>query len=382
MINGSLNNLPQEEVNAKVRFKDKTYKAKISITGQTTEHINHPYKWSILVKLKNGKTIKGVNKFALLYPRARGYLTDWIALKLLKSQDLIELKTDFITLEVNGKSHGIYYFEERFGKNLLVNNNRKNGIIFKRDGYLKVYELNKEVLKNNDLSSQLNYLKKLLHSFYTNKLDVERVFDIEKFATLFVVSDLMNQKHALFRGNFRLYFNPITNLIEPIGREWGYLRKSENTPFSLSIEKPDPKVNYHENLHKDSILVKFLNSNQFVEEYIKQANILSKKNYLDSILESNDKEFQLLLKKIYKQNPFYIFPLNELYKNQEIIRKKLNPVNPSITVFYDSINKDKLYLNIYNRIDLPVEIHSVRYGREILNQNERIIVKPKYKSGC
>jgi len=382
LTHGSLNNLPPEEVNAKIRYKNKTYKAKISITGQTTEHFKHPYKWSLLIKLKNGETIKGVNKFALLYPRARGYLTDWIAYKLLKSQNLIGLKTDFVNLEINGKSNDLYYFEERFGKNLLINNNRKNGIIFKRDANLKVYELNKDILKSKELSKQLIYLKKLLHSFYTNKISVEKVFDIKKFATLFVVSDIMNQKHALFRGNSRLYFNPVTNLIEPIGREWGYLRRSTNTPLSLSIEKPDPKVNFHENLHKDSILVKFINSIEFKEEYIKQANILSKRNYLDSIIKINQQEFDLLNNRIFSQNPFYIFPIDLLYKNQEIIRKKLNPVTPSINVFFNQIKKDSLILDFENRIDLPIEIHYLKYNKTLFtpNNNERLIIKPKYKA--
>lgn len=377
---GNLNNLTTEEVNAKIRFKNKIYKCKISLTGQTSEHFKHPYKWSLLVKLKNGETIKGVNKFALLYPQARGYLTDWIAFKLLKSQNVIGIKTDFIDIDVNGKNHGLYYFEERFGKNLLINNNLKDGIIFKRDGNLKVYELNKEVLKSEELSKQLIYLKKLLHSFYTNKISVEKVFDIKKFATLFVVSDIMNQKHALFRGNSRLYFNPVTNLIEPIGREWGYLRKGTITPLSLSIEKPDPKVNYHEKLHKDSILVKFINSYQFIEEYIKQAEILSNKNYLDSIIKSNQQEFDLLNNKIFLQNPFYIFPIDLLYKNQEIIRKKLNPVTPSLNVFFNQINKDSLILDFENRIDLPIEIHYLKYNKTIITQKERLIIKSKYKA--
>ena len=380
LLNGSLNNLPAEEVKAKIRFKDKTYKAKIKITGQTTQHIIHPYKWSLLVKLENGETIKGINKFALLYPRSRGYLTDWIAIKLLESKKLIGLKTDFVNVEINGKDHGLYYFEERFSKNLLFNNNREDGIIFKRDDELKVYELNKHILKSKDLSIQLSELKKLLHAFYTNQLKVEEVFDIEKFATLFVVSDLMNSKHALFRGNSRLYFNPVTHLIEPIGREWDYLRKETVSTLSLSIEQPNSDVNYHENMYKDSVLVKFLYSTSFLEEYLKQANIFSSKKYLDSILDSNYKQKEFLLNKIYAQNPFYIFPINELYKNQEIIRQKINPVSPSLNVYFDKLIKDSLVLNFKNRIDLPLEIHSVLYGYKKLPLKERMIIQSEYRS--
>lgn len=377
---GNLNNLIPEEVNAEIRYKDQTYKAKISITGQTTQHIIHPKKWSLLVKLKNGKTIKGVNKFALLYPRARGYLTDWTAFKLLSSQGLIGLKTDFVDVEVNGKNHGLFYFEERFGKNLLSHNDRVNGLIFKRDLDLKVYELNKEVAKSEELSHDLIRLKKILHGFFTNEIDAEKVFDIEKFATLFVVSDLMNQKHALFRGNSRMYFNPVTNLIEPIGREWGYLRRETYTPMALSIEKPDPTVNYHENLHKDSVFTKFLNSPIFLEAYLKKAAVLSEKKYLDSVLEIHQDEYNYLMKKIHSHNPFYLYPIDLLYKNQETMRNKIYPATPGINAFIGELTDNEIILDFQNRIDLPIEIHHVKYGNRILDQNKQILLKPKYKA--
>ena len=120
---------------------------------------------------------------------------------------------------------------------MIINNNREEGFIFKLEDELKIYELNKEILKNKELTAQLNHVKKMLFAIQTNNLGIEKVFDIKKFATLFAVSDLMNQKHALFRGNSRFYYNPITNLIEPIGREWGYLREETFSNILSSSSK-------------------------------------------------------------------------------------------------------------------------------------------------
>ena len=380
LIDKGIDNQPKEEVPAKIRYNNKTYRADISITGQMNAHIIHPYKWSFMVKLKDGETIKGVNKFALLFPQARGYLTDWIALELLKSQNLIGIKTDFVDINLNGKNFGLYYFEERFGQNLLVNNERKEGVIFKLDGDLKIYEPNK-IAKNKVLSTQLERLEKLLHLFLTDKISVGEIFDIEKFATLFVVSDIMNNTHALFRGNSRLYFNSITNLIEPIGREWDYLRRITLTPNWMSIEKPNPDILYHENLHKDPILSKFINSDEFIEAYVKKANILSNPTYVDSIISLKNTEFELLLNKIYKQNPFYIFPLGALHKNQEYMRNKLYPypASPRVDVFFNKIKNDSLFLYIENKIDLPIEVQYLTYNKKKI-ENKKTLLKPNYRN--
>ena len=358
---------PREEVPAKIRYNNKTYRAKIGITGQTNEHIKHPYKWSLLVKLKDGETIKGVNKFALLFPQARGYLTDWIAFELLKSQNIIGIKTDFVDVVLNGNDFGLYYFEERFGNNLLVNNKRVDGLIFKLDGDLKVYEPNK-VLNNKELSTQLIALKKLLHLFLTDKVKVEEIFDIKKFSALFVVSDILNQKHALFRGNSRLYFNPVTKLIEPIGREWGYLRDGASAPMSLAIEEPNPQVSYHEDLYGDPILSKFIRSDEFIKEYIKYAEILSQPNYIDSIIDTKKEDFNLLLSKIHRQNPFYIFPIDVLHENQKYIRNILFPYpdSPRIDVYFNELKNDSIFLSVENKIDIPIEIQNITYHNKII----------------
>lgn len=358
---------PREEVPAKIRYNNKTYRAKIGITGQTDEHIKHPYKWSLLVKLKDGETIKGVNKFALLFPQARGYLTDWIAFELLKSQNIIGIKTDFVDVVLNGNDFGLYYFEERFGNNLLVNNKRVDGLIFKLDGDLKVYEPNK-VLNNKELSTQLIALKKLLHLFLTDKVKVEEIFDIKKFSALFVVSDILNQKHALFRGNSRLYFNPLTKLIEPIGREWGYLRDGTSAPMSLAIEEPNPKVSYHEDLYNDPILSKFIRSDEFIKEYIKYAEILSQPNYIDSIIDTKKEDFNLLLSKIHRQNPFYIFPIDVLHENQKYIRNILFPYpdSPRIDVYFNELKNDSIFLSVENKIDIPIQIQNITYHNKII----------------
>jgi hypothetical protein len=382
LSNGGITPEMQEEVPAKIRYNGHTYRVKLSLSGMTTNHLNHPYKWSLLVELKNNETIMGMRKFAFLVPQARGYLTDWIAAEMLKSQNVIGLRSGFVNIRINGKDNGLYYLEERFDKRLVEYNQFKEGLVFKlNDANIDVYGLNK-IKKSKELSSQLILLEELIQGFLTGEIKADKVFDLKKFATLYVVSDIVNQKHALFRLNMRLYFNPITSLIEPISREWGYLRKETKTKTSLSIEKPNPEVQYHIKLSKEPIINKIINSFAFEEEYIKQAIILSNPNYLDSIVTENENTINELLNKIYKQNPFYIFPLDLLHENQNYIREKIYSKQQCINVFYKFLTNDSVFLSVENKLDLPIEIHYFKYNSktEIIPTN-RILLKSDFKTG-
>lgn len=369
----------QEKVNALFTYNNEIYKVKLGLTGYMFSNIKHPYKWSFSINVKDGKTIMGMKKFALLVPETRGYLTDWVATEMLKANNVIGLRTDIINLTVNGKNHGVFYLEERYDKRLIENNGLSGGIIFKLlDNEFKIYGLKKK-LKNKEQSEQLVKLKQLIHAFLNNEIGPENIFDLKKFASLFVVSDIMNQVHAIFRSNLRFYFNPKSGLIEPIGREWGYLRKLTQTETELLIGRPKKK--YNRALHNDQIIKKLINSYALKEEYIKQAEILSKNEYLDSILDHKSVELNVLMKRIYKEQPFYLFPKEIMHENQDFIRDKLYRQSNLLDVFYVSKKPDSIVLKADNKIDLPIEIYYLTFGKKNkILPKERIVIKSNYNS--
>jgi hypothetical protein len=379
-----LTNDLQEDIPAKIRFKNDTYKVTISLTGQISEHFRHPEKWSIAVKVKGDKTIHGMKEFALLVPLSRGYMTDWIAHKLLISRNSMGARCDYINVNINGKNHGIYYLEERYDKLLVENNSFREGIIFKVvDNDLKIYNENK-IIKNPEMAKQLLHLRKLWYCFLDGEIKSDQLFDLKKLASTAAVSDLMNQKHPLYFSNMRFYFNPVTFLIEPIAREWGVLTKESRMPFeSLFPEDPDsPNASaYHKGLLENELINKIYDNDIFYEFYMKEAETISKKNYLDSIITVNKKEYDNLIGKLYIENPFYEFPINILYKNQTIIRNKLHPVNTSLTAYYELIENDSLLIIVKNKAEFPIEIINlvINYKNEIYS-SDRMHVKPKHKS--
>jgi len=378
----------QVEVPARIRYNNEEYRVDISLTGSTDMHFCHPTKWSYNVRVKDGRTIKGMRSFAILVPRSRGYLTDWIGTRLVESRGMIGLRSEFMDVGINGDPMGVYYLEERYDKRLVENNSRREGLIFKiPEGELDVYGLAK-IRESEELQAQYVQLKKLWYGFLNGQIEAEEFFDLEKLATFAVVTDIMNYKHALLFYNVRFYFNPITGLCEPIGREWGYLQEAFENRFislfqnqtSLLIERPDPRAEYHEFVMDDPVYQRIINLS-FKEHYIKEAAILSDQDYLDSVINA-DNSLNVLLKKVHKDNAFYTFPMDELHKNQAFIRSKIFPQYPMIETYLESITDDSIFVYVENLTDLPVEIHYMDYNARMYHMASNTpLIEPAFESG-
>lgn len=381
---GRITETEQEAVPARIRYNGKNYRVDISLTGLTNMHIGDPNKWSLSVKVKKGETIMGMRKFALLVPRSRGYLTDWIATTVLKARGGIGIRNDFIDMNINGDELGLFYLEERFDKRLIENNERREGIIFKiQQDQLSVYGMSK-IQANKELMEQYVLLHRLWHSFLNDKVEASSFFDLKKFATFAVVSDILNAKHALRFANIRFYFNPITGLCEPIGREWEYLQRPFKNRFitlfdkhkvSMLVEPPTNEKSPHFAILNNPIYKRICNL-EFKEYYLQEAEELSQATYFDSLLYA-DKSLDLLLRKVHKENPFYEFPIQQIHKNQKYVRQKIHP-HQSLMAAFKQLQGDSVTLLFENKIDLPVEIHYFSYneGKTIV-PGKRLIIEPQ-----
>lgn len=385
----------QSYIKAELKYNDLKFNTKIALTGGLNEHFSHKNKWSFKLKLEDDKKINGMSKFAFIYPNARGYLTDWLAYKLLKSRGGIYLRIGFCDVHLNKKYLGLYYLEERFGDHILINNDLENGIIFRMkialknedistsfnyNTNLKFYNL-KNILKDSALKSQLAEIKQLWFSFYSGKLAAKEVFDLKKFATVFAVSDLLNSKHGYSVHNLRFYYNPTTKLFEPIGREWMNIDSGPpaNKKFgTLTIEGELPENTQWDNVYLKNLIIETLYKNLTLQEmYIKELEVISDRKYLDSILNHNDEELTKYVTKIINYDSSYNFPYAKLYENQKSIIKKLHPETPSIRIHFNGFSKGKINFLVINETNIPQEISEIKYfNHSFLKSN--YIVYPKY----
>jgi len=107
-------------------------KVRIRLKGDVVDHLDGD-KWSFRVKVKGDKAIWGMRRFSVQAPKRSGWGHEWVMYQWFRKEGLISLRYDFIDLTVNGKRLGIFTLEESFSKELIENNQRREGPILKCD---------------------------------------------------------------------------------------------------------------------------------------------------------------------------------------------------------------------------------------------------------
>jgi hypothetical protein len=358
----------EEEFPAKLVFNGQSHNVKISLTGLLpSSHLRDPNKWSFQVKVRGDDTVEGMKRFGLLLPSTRGYLTDWIGMELMKERGLMGLRVDFVNVSINGKSLGLYYMEERFDKHLIENNRLREGVIFKLDQGFSPYQESKS-MATPGTRAQLLMIKRMWQEVMAGNLPPGRFFDLDKLARIFVICDLMNNKHPLAPQNLRFYFNPVTGLAEPIAREWEKLHESDPTELSLFLEEPKPATR-HFRFKRNAILQIIFDNPEFNRHYLREAAVLCQTGFLDQFLKARKDIIEGLLNKVYLTWPFYDLSTAKLYENQQYMRSVLFPEADQVTAYFKQREGDHLRLSVRNQQDLPLEIShlswrdSIRFSR-------------------
>ena len=78
-----LNATDDDYVKGIISVNNDSYKADIRLKGDWTDHLIGD-KWSFRAKLKDGKTLYGMNKFSLQSPRTRRFIWEWLYHDLLR----------------------------------------------------------------------------------------------------------------------------------------------------------------------------------------------------------------------------------------------------------------------------------------------------------
>ena len=268
-----------------------------------------------------------MEEFKLLPPTSRHHMVEWVGHALEDKEGLISLRYFFVEVTLNGDDLGVYAIEEHFNKELLENREAREGIILqiKTNNTISPNQTQIRIFNEKKISKDLNnrnrirLLKSALQSLKNNEIEIGRIFNFEKFATQFAIIDLMYGYHAWGLNSSIYYFNPITDLIEPITREYNSLRYSEGQYFGeLMIEK------YHEEGSGWNFANKLFQNKEFTMYYLKQLVRLSDKKYLDEFFADVDEDMNIQKKILYRDDPFYKFPKEYMYNRQTQIIEKLN----------------------------------------------------------
>ena len=350
--------IKDERVRGIVRYKDIKYKVKISLTGQNYDHIAHAYKWSFRIKILKGKTLRGMNKFTLLVPGTRGdnLLSEWLGHKLSRYLGLAGLRYNHKKIIVNGKDYGVYALEEHLDKRMIENNERREGLIVKAGfNSLKIYKKKKSV-KNKGQKKQLDNLELAWQAFISGKIKTHKIFDIEKLAKYYAISDVLNGQHTHYIGNEFYYLNPITALLEPIGREWDAPYKMDGD-FEIFIKDYTlgnsdlETVEYQKLIFSDA---------KFTMRYLDELKRIANKKYINDFLSSIKDDIDIERSIIYSEYP-------HMNATTDFIFNEIDRVNQSVDEDYSHfistqvIKKypEKMVIEVNNESPHPIYIESV-----------------------
>ena len=234
------NEMPNIKI--KLIHEGKELGADIRLKGDRLVHFIDKEKSSYKLELDKNQYLFGIKKFSLQKPRVRNYVHEWIFHEISKKEGIIKIKYDFINLTVNGDNKGLYVIEEGFGKELIERNKRRNGPIFGLDEDINlindnpVFEIyNKNYWQKPENNLIANIASQKLHDFFDNKLHVEEVFDLNKWAAYFAVVDLTSNYHGALLKSVKLYYNPLNGLFEPIPFD-GHRHKPNYNKYNLNYD--------------------------------------------------------------------------------------------------------------------------------------------------
>ena len=366
-------------VSANIIYNGELYEAKIKLKGVHKEHWSHSKKWSFKIKLIDGKTINGIKRFSVQKPATRNYLYEWVFMKTLQHEGLISHRNKYVETTVNGENLGTYYFEEMYTDELIKNNKRRVGPIIGLDKELWIKEANNlknlgsNVLEDSFWRAKIKpiqfekskkgtehelYLKEaisLFENFRDGNLKVNEVFEINQLAKLMSVKAIFGSIEFDWR-DIKFYYNPITSLLEPIGREVHTSEKFNNDTIWW-INNNFLEITKNEQSQFLNLLFKDEN---FYELFLFELNRMTKKNYIKNILDDNKDEFNRYKKILKFSNPTKsIFSETYLEKNRKYIFDTLNPIQ-GINSYYINIKKNQIYLSIRNIQSLPINIVGIK----------------------
>ena len=361
---------------------------KIRLKGTHSDHWSHPFKWSFKVKTIDKSRIFGLENFSIQSPSTASYLNEWLFMKALKEEGLISHRIKFLDVVLNGDNYGVYTFIENASKELIESNNRREGpiIAFNKDYWIDEMNNSKNISTNDPHQNfwrakispikfdeeligteQELYLNKaifLLESFRDNKLKPNEVFDTNQLATLMALRAIFGS--AEFDTNdLKFYYNPITNLLEPISRE---IHSAHEIFYYYSSWLFDTEKLVSP-WHKYFLNLLYQNK-EFKEKFYGELYRLTSQPYIDKLIKKNKNEFEKnkeILEINYPEKK--VFSLGEFQKTKEFIKNSLNPLS-SLNANLHAMDKNEITINVSNINALPLEIIGVK-----LSQSNEIKLK-------
>jgi hypothetical protein len=329
--NGVLETEDGDYVKAQIIFGSDTMKADIRLKGDWLDHLKGP-KWSLRVKMGKNYSWKNMTSFSLQTPASREFLEEWFAHKVLASEDVLTTRYGFVPVVFNGKSLGIYAYEEHFDKHLVESNKRREGPIlkFSEEVFWTIQRLyisdnanieipvlyasdimpfkKNRIIENEALYNEYLIAQNLLYQFKNDLKPASEIFDIKSLAKYYALTDITRAYHGFAWHNIRFYYNPVTCKLEPVAFDLfkGGNEKTKLNNIIIGNFDKSQKISLIDN----AFYLPF-KQREFIDEYIYFLNRYSEKNFIDSLNNILGPELDSLSDLLKKEFKYYHFDISD-----------------------------------------------------------------------
>jgi hypothetical protein len=360
------------------------FSAKVRLKGTGRSHYQDE-KWSMRVSIRGRNNFLGMKEFSLTHPKRRAMFAYWLLNQTLKREGLISLRTPLVSVSINGEQKGIYAVEEIPRKELIVNNQRREGLIvrfnqihleeyFSGGGRSSDYFYNSSEFLFSVKSKEINdqHLRQfetatsLLESFRLGDLKTHEVFNVKRYATYLAISDTMNAWHGSSWPNMRFYFDPVLAKFEPVPWDMfdeDHLDHGIDRMFSMDDKYNDPGSAFFLQLFSDPI---------FVREYISELVRVSSDDYADNLFEDLKEEIEVYSYILHKDHPLKSIPkdIERLYKNRDHIRRNYLQKTGLLFAQLVKLGQSEIVLRLNSTSVIPLDVTGLEVDGNILFRPE------------
>ncbi|HEU4427652.1 MAG TPA: CotH kinase family protein, partial [Myxococcota bacterium] len=387
-------------VSARLATDGKEARVKLRLKGDSAAHLQGE-KWSFRVDVKGGDTVLGLQRFSLHHPATRNYVSEWLYHRALAREDIVSLLYEFVEVTLNGKDLGIYALEEHFEKQLIERNRRREGPILRLDEELMwreahhlvrsfrgadesgygAYEASAvdgfksgQLLADPVAAATFTKAAALLDAFRRGELATSEVFDVERLATYFALTDLLGAEHGARWHNLRFYFNPVTSRLEPIGfdaecKPTQYLSGIEativdgHTGKRRVLDRP-----LHERLFADAA---------FRARYFAELERVSEPAYVDALFRDLAPQLAAATSVLHREFLQIDSPEPLVRRNQAYLRALLRP-HRAIRAGVLTAEDGGLHLEVGNLQSMPIELLAVGpAGGALAKLDPTVVLAPR-----
>jgi len=337
---GVISKKTKKKFPAIVSYEGKRMEAEVRIKGDWLDHIQGD-KLSFRIKLLEGNFM-GMREFSIQQPGARGFMHEYVIHKLFVEEDVLTTKYGFVPVKVNGKSKGIYAYEEHFAKHLVESRDRREGPIIKFDESA-LWKINRENLYRKDslvsgpvveaavimpfkdgktmrspvLKGNFIIAQNLLNQYRLDNAPVSTLIKTDKLAKFYALINLGRTWHAMRWHNERFYYDPLSSKLEIIAYDCYTSTESENINTVLTPQIIASTIDFD---YDKYLAYSPFNDIVFANKYCE---------VMDGYISTN--RIQELLEK-YKE---------EIDKNAELLRREYSYFTYDSSFFQEGIDQVK-----------------------------------------